>query len=68
MNPHQAHILDSSIKIIGRWRSDAFLIYLQGQVATFTKGVSKAMAAVPWFTHQVPTPVPAYTSTPPLFE
>ena len=30
MTLHQAHILDSNIKIIGRWRSDAFLIYLQG--------------------------------------
>ena len=58
MSLHQAHISDSTIKIIGRWRSDTFLIYLQGQVATFTKGVSKAMAAVPWFKHQVPTPSP----------
>ena len=46
MTLHQAHIPDSTIKIIGQWRSDAFLIYLQGQVATFTKGVSKAMAAL----------------------
>ena len=56
---HQAHVHDSTIKIIGRWRSDAFLIYLQGQVATFTKRISKAMASVCWFTHQVPTPYPA---------
>ena len=54
MNLHQAHIPDSTIKIIGQWRSDAFLIYLQEQVATFTKGVSKAMAAVPWFIYKVP--------------
>ena len=27
---HQARIIDSTIKTIGRWRSDAFLIYLQG--------------------------------------
>ena len=59
MNLHQSHVPSSTIKIIGRWRSDAFLIYLQGQVATFTKGVSKAMAVVPWFIHQVPTPCPA---------
>ena len=59
MTLHQAHVPNSTIKIIGRWMSDAFLIYLQGQVATFTKGVSKAMAAVPWFIHQVPTPCPA---------
>ena len=56
MTLHQAHVPDSTIKIICRWRSDAFLIYLQGQVATFAKGVSKAMAAVPGFVHQVPTP------------
>ena len=59
MTLHQAHISDSTIKIIGRWRSDAFLIYLKGQVDIFTKGVSKAMAAVLWFTHKVPTPIPA---------
>ena len=34
---HQAHISYSTIKIIGRWISDAFLIYFQGHVATFTK-------------------------------
>ena len=51
MNLHQAHISDSTIKIIGRWRSEAFLIYLQFQVAMFTKGFSEAMAVVPWFTH-----------------
>ena len=32
MTLHQAHVSDSAIKIIFRWRSDAFLIYLQGQV------------------------------------
>ena len=59
MTLQQAHVPDSTIKIIGRWSSDAFLIYLQGQVSTFTKGVSKAMAAVLWSIHQVPTPFPA---------
>ena len=66
MTLHQVHILDITIKIIGRWRSNDFLIYLQVQVATFKKGVSKAMAAVPWFTHQVPTPIPDLSSTPSL--
>ena len=47
MTLHQAHISDSNIKIIGRWMSDALLVYLRVQVATFTKGVSKAMASVP---------------------
>ena len=58
MTLNQAHISNRTIKIIGRWRWEDFLIYLQGQVSTFKKGVSKAMAAVPWFTHQVPTPSP----------
>ena len=50
MTLNQAGQSDSTIKIIGRWRSDAFLIYLQGQVATFTKGVSVAMKQGMWFT------------------
>ena len=61
MTLHQGHVPDSTIKIIGRWRSDAFLIYFQGQVATFSEGVSKAMAAVFWFIHQVLNPCPACT-------
>lgn len=51
MTLHLAGIADSTIKIVGRWRSDAFLIYLQGQIATFTKGVAAAMAKVQWFRH-----------------
>ena len=50
MTLHQAGQYDITINIIGRWRSDAFLIYLQGQVATFTKGVSVAMKQLMWFT------------------
>ena len=46
MTIHQAHIPDSNIKIICRWRLDAFLIYLQGQVDTFTKSVTLAMAKI----------------------
>ena len=66
MTLHQSRISDSTIKIIGRWWSYAFLIYFRGQVDTFTKGVSKAMAEVPWFMHQVPTPCPSLSSTPSL--
>ena len=51
MTLHQVHIPDSTINIVGRWRSFAFLIYLQGQVVTFTKGVSTAMAKIAWFHH-----------------
>ena len=53
MTLHQVHIPESTIKIISRWQSDAFLIYLQGQVATFTKGVATAKAKIAWFHHQV---------------
>ena len=59
MTLHQAHISYSTIKIIGQWRSDAFLVYFLLKVATFTKVVSKEMVTVPWFMHQVPTPSPA---------
>ena len=51
MTLHLAGESDSTIKIIGRWRTDAFLTYLQGQVATFTKGVASAMSRVLWFHH-----------------
>ena len=58
MTLHLAGIFEHTIKIIGRWRSDAFLIYLQGQIASFTKGVAAAMATVQWFKHTVPSPMP----------
>ena len=53
MTLHQVHIPDSNIKIIRIWRSYAFLIYLQGQVATYTKGVATTMAKIAWFHQQV---------------
>ena len=56
MTLHQSHVPDSTIKIIGRWRSDAFLIFLQGQVVTFTKGMATAMDKISWFQHQVALP------------
>ena len=40
---HKTHRPNSTIKIIGRWRLNDFLIYLQVQVATFTKGVATDM-------------------------
>ena len=42
MTLYQAHIPNSTIKIIIRWISDAFLVYLQVQVATFTKSMDTA--------------------------
>ena len=48
---HITGVPEHTIKITGRWRSDAFLIYLQGQITTFTQGVAAAMAKVQWFKH-----------------
>ena len=48
MTLHQSGKSNSTIKIIGQWLSNAFLIYLQGQVATFTKALSVAMKQVMW--------------------
>ena len=53
MTLHLAGVLEHTIKIIGRWQSDAFLIYLQGQITTFTQGVAAAMAKVRWFKHTI---------------
>ena len=47
MTLHHSRIPDSTIKIIGLWYSYSFLVYLQGQVATFTKGVAMALAKLP---------------------
>ena len=51
MTLHLAGIADSIIKIIDRWRSDAFLIYLQGQITNVTQGVYMAISLVQWITH-----------------
>ena len=56
MTLHQAGVADSTIKIIGRWKSDAFLIYLQGQVLTSARGVATKMRQVIWFASIPPTP------------
>ena len=37
--------------VIGRWRSDAFLIYLHGQITTFTQGIAAAMVKAHLFKH-----------------
>ena len=46
MTLHQSVIYDSTINIIGRWRSEYFLVYLQGQVLSFTKRVMDSMKDV----------------------
>ena len=56
MTFHLAGIKEHTIKIIGRWRSYAFLIYLQCQISSFTTCVASAMSLVPWFRHTNPSP------------
>ena len=48
MTLHQAGIYYSTIKVIGIWNSDTFIIYLQVKVLSFTKGVAAAMKEVMW--------------------
>ena len=49
MTHHQAGVSYSTIKVIGRWKSNAFVIYVQVQVLSFAKGVVSAMKKVIWF-------------------
>ena len=48
---HLDGIQEHTINIIGRWQFDAFLVYLQGQITTFTQGIAAGMAKVWWFKH-----------------
>ena len=50
MTMHQGGQSDITIKVIGRWRSDAFLVYFQGQVDILAKSISVSMKQVVWFT------------------
>ena len=43
MTLNQASQSYSTIKVVVQWHSNTFLVYLQGQVATFAKCVSAAM-------------------------
>jgi len=49
------------VMLIGRWKSDAFLIYIRKQVAEFTKTVSQKMITTTTFFHP-PDNTPAFTS------
>ena len=51
-----ANDLDSTVRDVGLVESHAFLIFLQGQVVTFTKGMATAMDKISWFQHQVALP------------
>ena len=51
-----------TIMLIGRWRSDAFLTYIEQQCREFTKGLSDAMLSLTSF-YQLPTQRPHETGT-----
>lgn len=58
-----------TIMLIGRWRSDAFLSYIEKQCKEFTKGMSQIMLTLDSFYHlpthrQQPSPSTASSSTP----
>ena len=40
-----AQVRTSTIMLLGRWKSDAFLLYLRRQVKEFTEGVSETMTS-----------------------
>ena len=41
---HIAGVPDTTIKKLGRWSSDTFLVYIHEQIAIFSKGISSKMA------------------------
>ena len=63
MNLHQANIPNNTTKIIVRWRSYAFLVYLKGQEAKFPQRVATSMATTAWFhLHILPPCAPPASS------
>jgi hypothetical protein len=51
-----AEIRTSTIMLLGRWKSDAFLLYLRKQVKEFTKGISNTMVDQPPTFFTIPNP------------
>ena len=49
-----AEVRTSTIMLLGRWKSDAFLLYLRKQVKEFTKGVSNTMMDQPSMFSTIP--------------
>ena len=49
-----AEVRTSTIMLLGRWKSDAFLLYLRRQVKEFTQGVTTAMTSQPNMFFQMP--------------
>ena len=50
-----SNIRTSTIMLLGRWKSDAFLLYLRQQVKEFTQEVTKQMGAQPDVFFTIPT-------------
>jgi hypothetical protein len=50
-----ANVRTSTIMLVGRWKSDAFLLYLRRQVKEFTAGVSQQMVTQPDMFFSIPT-------------
>jgi hypothetical protein len=48
---YMAKVRTAAIMLLGRWKSDAFLLYLRRQVKEFTQGLSEAMASQPAMFH-----------------
>jgi hypothetical protein len=49
-----AKIPTATIMLLGRWKSDAFLLYLRRQVQEFAEGLSTAMMSLPTMFHNIP--------------
>ncbi len=49
-----AKIPTATIMLLGRWKSDAFLLYLRRQVQEFAEGLSTAMMSMPTMFHNIP--------------
>jgi hypothetical protein len=49
-----AKVRTETIKLIGRWKSDAFLLYIRRQVQEFAEGLSNGMMSLPPLFHNIP--------------
>jgi hypothetical protein len=60
---YMAKVRTAAIMLLGRWKSDAFLLYLRRQVKEFTQGLSEAMASQPAMFHTHATNTEPITPT-----
>jgi hypothetical protein len=49
-----AQVQTETIKLIGRLKSDAFLLYIRRQVQEFAEGLSTGMLSIPELFHNIP--------------